>query len=436
MSGKVDLNKLGLFILGSSVLIHLLATISLATGSLSSFLIPGHRWTFAGCDLWSMVQAGYDLRLGAGIYTSDLFHPALWGPIGFPYVLPPWMAIIIGIPLSFFSPWGAHAIYWVMLECALAALAYLCWRLAGQGFRGILAASLCLIAAPQMVELHHGQTDTFIALGLALLLWGMTNGGKLTRGFGIGLLLAIKPIGMFIIPPLLLKKQRRGLALTAVVIFIFALSAAIFLTVSANPGVIQTQLNVFTELKPGSTALTITVLRPPNDYAFQFVKFLILGRSTPTSHFFPTDQGPMNLLRVIGLPWSYFALLILAVTIYLTWRFRKAGDTELSLGWILLPLWIMPVVWDTYSLLTLPLAAVLAGMRRDYRPLLASLIMVLPSPLGPLPNTVEQTYPLPPDFAPIVIINLAIRAMALGWLTYMAWQQCAVSIRERKAPSA
>jgi hypothetical protein len=363
-NGKGLRERLPYLVLIAAIVLHLLIVAGLFAVDL-----PGHNRANFACDFFSLAQAGMDARNDAGIYNAYPHHPVIWGPEGFPFVLPPWMAYIVGLPLSFFTPPVAYTIFCILLELALAGIAWFCWQLGGKGRLGAFSAALCFLATPQFMVLKEGQTDTFIALGAAMLLWGLYAGRNALRNIGLGLLLAIKPLGFFAALPLLLKRKTQGVTVIAIAIFVLLLVLALVYTLVENPGFSWSQLDLFRVTAPAGSAFAYGDNVPAKDYFFQFIRYLVIGRNEPVVKFFAFDMGMMNLLRVLGLPWIYFAAAIILAYLFLSWRFRRSDSSHLVAAWFLLPLLVMPAAWETYFLLTLPVIALVAGKRCNLLPI-------------------------------------------------------------------
>ena len=134
------------------------------------------------------------------------------------------------------------------------------------------------------------------------------------------------------------------------------------------------------------------------------------------------DLGLMNLLRVLGLPWGYFAAVILLGFLYLTWRFRRSDISYLVAAWFLVPLLVMPAAWETYFLLVLPVIALVTGKRRDMLPFIPGVLMLMPNVTWFLGGAVVTPYPLPQPLFILILSNLLVRNFALGWLVFMVWK--------------
>jgi hypothetical protein len=410
-------DRLPYLILIAAIILHFLVI-----AGLFALDLPGHNRKNFACDFFSLVQAGMDAFHNAGVYNAYPNHPIIWGPEGFPFVLPPWIAYVLGIPLSFFTPDIAYTVFCILLEAALAGIAIFCWRLGGKGKFGALSATLCFLATPQFMVLKEGQTDTFVALGAAMLLWGLYTGRNAFRNIGLGLLLAIKPLGLFAALPILLKRKTRSVTIILITLFLLLLGIAFTHTVLENPDYSWASLDVFKSSGPPGSAFKYGDSVPPKDYFFQFVRYLVVGRDEPTVKFFAFDIGFMNLLRLMELPWVYFTAVILFGYLYLTWRFRRKDVSYLVAAWLLVPLLVMPAAWETYFLLVLPVIALVAGTRRNLLPFLPGVLMLMPNLTWFIGAAVVSNYPLPAPLFILALTNLLVRNLALGWLALMIWK--------------
>jgi hypothetical protein len=153
-----------------AVLLHLSLLISWRTGwyhplTFDSVATHGQR----GWDFFALYQAGHNLRTGVSIYQSDNARIEVVAPVYTPYRYLPFAACTLGWLLSALPPLWAFRLWVLLVELALLASAWVCWRLGPTPTRGATAAALWLVFTPYYLELYLGQF-TLMQAALALLM--------------------------------------------------------------------------------------------------------------------------------------------------------------------------------------------------------------------------------------------------------------------------
>lgn len=195
-----------------SILIHLFFYISANyTHTLDIFF----EHVTAGQDFFQIPNAAYsflhggslsgNLPQGIGTYTtccgvnSNVYHPLF--------------TLLVGIPLQFFQPWTAFAIWEVIHLIASIILVVFLWRKFFDHKYIYLALSIYLLNSYHYYEIQHAQYHFLFNLFTVFFVYeSIKNGDSEKAGFWLFLSLLVKPIGLLWIIPLIIYKRFKTLA--------------------------------------------------------------------------------------------------------------------------------------------------------------------------------------------------------------------------------
>ena len=159
----------------------------------------------------------------------------------------------------------------------MAGIALFCWRLGGKGKLALYWQLCALLPLRNSWCLRRGRPTPSSRSGAAMLLWGLYTGRNLFRNTGLGLLLAIKPLGFFAALPMLIQRKTRAVTIIFMILFLLLLSIALSYTILENPGYSWSAMDVFKSTAPPGSAFKYSDSAPPKDYFFQFARYLVVG---------------------------------------------------------------------------------------------------------------------------------------------------------------
>jgi len=199
--------------------------LSLKTGWLNNFYFDTSHTSTPGMDYFSVVRGWLNLR--NGISEFDTFH-STYGPYASPLNYHPLLAVVVGAPMMFFSPWTGYAV-WAVLSAGLLALS--AWIIARRSSHPSQRPAVMLLVAgsfPAFILFQSGNVQALLVLAMAMIFTAMEDLRE-TPGKPIalvmllaGLLISLfsKPTVLALVPLLLLIKETRRTTVIALATYV------------------------------------------------------------------------------------------------------------------------------------------------------------------------------------------------------------------------
>lgn len=341
-----------------TILINISFLLSLKFGFWNSFFYDtSPHMQGQGCDFFVFYSAAKFMQEGKNIYTLNL-HPSVPYATG-PFIYLPYLILLLGIPLSFFSPWGAYYL-WVALS---EGLLLLCSWMTYQTARKLqypypwLGAALWLAFTPVYLDFYLGHVELIIGLFLMLIIWGETHGQKFLSYGGWTFAFLVK---IFFLPfAFVFLRQRKTLwvILTlglAVLPFIYLF----FFQPELFRKFLQPRLQRIGQGAAGAPSLMVLLdLWTLPVIVLFLVKFFILSLTlllTLAKEVKPIDNWSLwmaSFLLTYGYVWEHYYLMLLPFLAY--YLLKQEG----------------PWLWGVYVLLALPTPYIFYQQRQIYDPL-------------------------------------------------------------------
>ncbi len=217
MSGFINKNKRDFMrnrkriVLLFSFLIQILFWISLHTGVIDPLFNDSSHRIGKGGDFFQFYQAGSDLLSGESIYQTE--NKKLTVPYGALYKYPPLLGCTVGIISQAVSPWLAYRIWVIVIGCAFLIMLFFVKKIVpSDDFLPVLCFSL--VFTPYYLDLYHGQTNTIMAMLIAMVMYGFLKNRSLLLFGALSVSLNIKLMTVLLIPVYLSKKNWKKLLLT------------------------------------------------------------------------------------------------------------------------------------------------------------------------------------------------------------------------------
>jgi hypothetical protein len=184
------------------ILLHLLLVLLMLSETLSPLFNDASLRKGIAADFFAVYQAGYNAKLGESVY---LYNEGVATPYSYPFRYLPFVAYIIGIPLTFFKPFAAYYVLVVVYEALLAFNVYLTFKLSSKFAIFLIASIPWLLFTPYLLELYMGQWTFLLASLLFASIYGMLTESRSKYLFTVTPL--IKPNALLFAPPFARHKQ-------------------------------------------------------------------------------------------------------------------------------------------------------------------------------------------------------------------------------------
>lgn len=198
--------------------------LSLRLGWLSGFFFDTSHADVQGVDYYSLPKAWLNLSAGRSLYGT--FDPPAYGPHFTWYLSHPLLALTLGGPLSRLAPAESYGVFTLMSLGAMAASAYVLTRESNDPLGKRLIWLLLVGSFPGFAMLWVGNVQALTVLALSLLFTGLVRLAAGRSGFErfllAGLLVSLftKPVVALMFPCLLLLRETRRAASTAIAVYV------------------------------------------------------------------------------------------------------------------------------------------------------------------------------------------------------------------------
>src|SRR3712207_6394821 len=140
--------------------LHLLLVLLMVSETLSLFFNDASLRKGTAADFFAVYQAGYNAKAGESVY---LYNEGVATPYSYPFRYLPFIAYIIGIPLTFLEPFTAYYLWVLVYEALLAFNVYLTYKLSNKFSIFLMASIPWLLFTPYLLELYMGQWTFLLA---------------------------------------------------------------------------------------------------------------------------------------------------------------------------------------------------------------------------------------------------------------------------------
>jgi hypothetical protein len=278
-------------------------------------------------DFFAVYQAGYNAKEGESVY---LYNEGVATPYSYAFRYLPFIAYVVGIPLTFLEPFAAYYLWVVVYEALLALNVYLTYKLCNKFPIFLIASIPWLLFTPYLLELYMGQWTFLLASFLFYSIYGMLTQSKSKYLFTITPL--IKPNALLFAPPFIRHKQWGVLFATGSITALA--SVPYFLLFPEDVAVFM--LNFSDAIYSHGGNLGLKSL-------YAYVVAGLLQVPNPARWFL------------------YFTLLAGIFTIFLTFRYRNIV-LHFTL-WVCLFFMIYKDVWEHHYVLLMPIFALIISTR-------------------------------------------------------------------------
>jgi hypothetical protein len=189
-------------VLAGVISLHLLLVLLMVSETLSLFFNDASLRKGIAADFFAVYQAGYNAKEGESVY---LYNEGVATPYSYPFRYLPFIAYIIGIPLTFLEPFTAYYLWVLVYEALLAFNVYLTYKLSNKFSIFLIASIPWLLFTPYLLELYMGQWTFLLASFLFYSIYGMLTQSKPRYLFTVTPL--IKPNALLFAPPFVRHKQ-------------------------------------------------------------------------------------------------------------------------------------------------------------------------------------------------------------------------------------
>jgi hypothetical protein len=307
--------------------LHLLLVLLMLSGTLSPLFNDASLRKGIAADFFAVYQAGYNAKEGESVY---LYNEGVATPYSYPFRYLPFIAYLIGIPLTFFEPFAAYYLWVVVYEALLALNVYLTYKLSNTFPIFLIASIPWLLFTPYLLELYMGQWTFLLACFLFYSIYGMLTQSKAKYSFTVTPL--IKPNALLFAPPFIRHKQWGVVFAT---ISITALSSVpYFLLFPEDVAVFMLNFSEAIYSHGGNLGLKSL---------YAYVMIGLFEVPNPARWFL------------------YFTLLAGLFTIFLTFKYRNVV-LHFAL-WVCLFFMIYKDVWEHHYVLLMPIFAVITSTR-------------------------------------------------------------------------
>jgi len=300
-----------------------------------------------GWDFFAVYQAGHNLRTGVSIYESDNQRIEVVAPRYTPYRYLPFVACVVGWPLSGLPPPWAYRLWLVLVECVLLAGAWDSMLRPRDPTRGAICATMWLLFTPVYLELYMGQFSLVQAALVLVMLVTLESGNRASeRATTLAWTLSLLwKQNTALLAPVWIK-LRRWRALIVAGAAVVALSLPYFLW---DPSGLKAFVGNLTAAAP-SPALG-------NLGARQGV-YSLLSALAPS----------MGQSGHVAAQWVWLGAVLLAA-LWITWRGREDAIPLVCL-WMTTYFLVYHHVWEHHYVMLLPVYAALYRRTGDWRLLL------------------------------------------------------------------
>ncbi len=312
-----------------SICIHLLFLVSLTNGILDPLFNASSHRIGQGADFYQFYQAGRSLVQGMSIYQHIDPSSLPYGP-SFRY--PPLMACGVGLAFQPFTPETARLIWCIVSELFFLATVALLWRIAGSS-RALPVAALCLMFTPLYTDLYLGQTNTLMALLIALIICFALRNRNALASSSLAVSINVKFNTLLLLPVLLIRENRRFLLRTLV------LTGALFIPYFLF---FPEDLFYFFEF----------IFRVPDDYLYQAGNLGSYPFIQEIVYLFTYDDG---ILRGIQALWS---LSVLLLTVWIFLRSKNPDTLDVVSLFLCAYFLTFKYIWEHHLVMLLPVLTV------------------------------------------------------------------------------
>jgi len=313
-----------------SFLIQILFWISLGTGIIDPLFNDSSHRIGKGGDFFQFYQAGSDLLSGDSIYQTE--NKKLKVPYGALYKYPPLLACTVGIISQPVSPWSAYKIWIIIIGCAFVIMLFFIKAIVpADDFLPVLCFSL--VFTPYYLDLYHGQTNTVMAMLIAMVMYGFLKKRSFLSFAALCVSLNIKLMTVLLIPVYLSKKNWKKLLLTLLVSVCFFFPYFLFF---------KSDLSFFIRYVFGF----------PVGYFYQAGNLGIYPFLRDILSFFTYNK------EVILSVQSLWILCVLAVSVFIHIYSKKRDSLDLVVLWICTFFVAFKFVWEHHFVMLIPVLAV------------------------------------------------------------------------------
>lgn len=327
-----------------SILVHISFLLSLKQGFWNPFFNDTAPYMKGqGGDFFVFYSSAQYMLEGKSIY-SFYEHPSV--PYSYaPYVYLPHLILIIGIPITLFSPWVSYWLWVALSEGLLLLCAYLTYRMAKKWNHPYpwLGAVPWLVFTPVYLDLYLGHVEIILAFFFMLLLWGQSQGKKFLAYLGWTGGLFIKFFTLPFAFAFLRQKMARWVLLTLALTLLPFLIYLAFFDPEHLLNIYQIRFRSFARAYAGApNFLVLLDLWGATPGILFLVKFFIVGLGVMLSlakEVEPADNWSLwmaSFLLVYGFLWEHHYLMLLPFLVFYLIRQKD------------------PWLWGVYLLLALP----------------------------------------------------------------------------------
>ncbi len=379
-------------LLVAGVALHVACLASLATHWLDPLFHDAVYRHGQGADFYSLYQAGHNVIIGRDVY-ADPTAATVVVPYGYPYRYLPSAALTLGVASQVASCGTAYRAWVVatelmLLACILMSVRRACSRQAGEA-----AAAAWLLFTPLYIELYMGQFS-FAQATLVMAALTFWHRGEELRGAACwtGSILLKSWTAVF---GAVLVRQRRWRTLAGAGLAVVAVNGPYF---ARFPG----SLGTFAHLNFGGFRID-NISGNQGLAAFVASAYLRLsGRWPSTLDGIARDYETLG--RLASTPVLLLALVVVALSLFVTFRAPRREAGRLVLLWTCAYFLFYKEVWEHHYVMLLPVFAFLVASGDVFadrglgRAVLAAFVLVaLPTPLALLDGGAGPGLP-DPDF--------------------------------------
>lgn len=331
----------GSVLLAAAALVHAVMLVSLSAGFLNPLFDDATHRAGQAADFFAVYQAGANAADGVSVYAATPARQVV--PYYYPYRYHPFVALTVGLVMQTVPPFAAYGLWVIVLEIFLLVNLRVTWGLFENKAEAAKALAIWLVFTPMYLELYMGQFSFVMA---SLVFWTLAawSRGRDVAGAGWWTLSLLVKSNSAVFLPALVRERRWRIAAAGMALVVLA-GLPYF---AAMPGSYDEFARNYAERMSVSTLLGnqgfaaligITTVR-------------LAGLWTGDVH--ELGQRVQQMDRLMEIPVLLWMVLIVGVSLIVTFRSKRRTGPELYLLWMLAYFLFYKHVWEHQYVMLLP----------------------------------------------------------------------------------